>query len=794
MPVKQQGDIVMKQEIKSRAAQIVAQFTLEEKAALCSGRDNWNSKAVERLDIPSFRMNDGPHGLRIQEGGINSLDEADSVSAVCFPAACAAASSFDRDLIFRMGEELGRECQAVGINVLLGPGLNMKRIPICGRGFEYFSEDPFVAGELGAAFVNGLQSQGVGACVKHFFANNQEYRRNDSSSEMDERTMREIYLTVFETVVKKAQPWTIMASYNKIDGVFASENKKYLGDMLRGEWGFEGAVISDWGAVHDRVAAVAAGCDLTMPAENTDGEIVQAVKEGRISEKELDACCERIVSLAFQAREQRKAGISFDYDGGHALAREIARQSIVLLKNENNLLPLNKTDKVAFIGDFAVIPRYQGGGSSHIRSSKVSSALETAKLTGLTVEFASGYNIKDGTTTDALIEEAVTLARNSAVAVVFAGLPDFMESEGVDRKNLRMPDGHNRLIEAVCAVQSNTVVVLHNGSPLEMPWVDSVPAIVEAYLGGQAIGEAVIDVLYGDINPSGHLPESFPKKLSDSPAYLFYPGENGKVHYAERFFIGYRYYESKKMATLFPFGHGLSYTSFGFDKFSLDKTKMFDDETLAISVTVSNTGRRAGKAVVQLYVAPPKSEIIRPVHELKEFAKVDLQPGESKTLSMTLKKRAFAFWNEKAHDWSVQSGVYTLRIGENVHKMLLEAMVEVEARKPFLLEPFTGNTPMKVFLARAEGKQFIENNMGHMLSGMAAAGYFPKEILQAINYQSGEAISLETLEKIVSRAGGGKGSGLEAILNQPLSMMLNFLPQEIKNVVKDLLKHLNSDE
>jgi beta-glucosidase len=611
---------------------------------------------------------------------------------------------------------------------------------------------------------------------------------------MDERTMREIYLAAFETVVKKAQPWTIMASYNKIGGVFASENKKYLDDMLRGEWNFEGAVLSDWGAVHDRVAAVAAGCDLTMPAENTDEEIVQAVKDGRLSEKELDACCVRLVSLALWTKEQRKNNIQFDYDGGHVLAREIARQSIILLKNENNLLPLSKTEKVAFIGDFAVTPRFQGGGSSHIRSSKVSSALETAKLAGLTVDFTPGYNTQDGTTTDVLIEEAVTLARDSAFAVVFAGLPDFMESEGVDRKNLRMPDGHNRLIEAVCAVQPNTVVVLHNGSPVEMPWVDSVPAIVEAYLGGQAVGEAVIDVLYGDVNPSGHLAESFPKKLSDSPAYLFYPGEGGKVRYSERFFTGYRYYESKDMATLFPFGHGLSYTSFSFDKLSLDKTKIFDDEPLAVSVTVSNTGRRNGKAVVQLYVAPPKSEIIRPVHELKEFAKVDLQPGESKTINIMLEKRAFAFWNEKVHDWSVENGVYTLRIGENAHTILLEAPVEVESRKPFLLEAFTENAPMKTFLVRAEGKQFIENNMGGMLSGMAAAGYFPKEILRAINYQSGEAISLETLEKIVSRAGGGKGSGLEAILNQPLSMMLNFLPRKIKNTVKDLLKNLNGDE
>ncbi|MDR2785942.1 MAG: glycoside hydrolase family 3 C-terminal domain-containing protein [Treponema sp.] len=781
----------MKQEeSKSQHASLVAQLTLEEKAGLCSGFDNWYTKPVERLGIPSFRMSDGPHGLRIQEGEINSLDESDSAPAVCFPAACAAAASFDRDLIAKMGEELGRECQAVGINVLLGPGLNMKRIPLSGRNFEYFSEDPLLSGELGAAFVRGLQSQGVGACVKHFFANNQEYRRMDSSSEMDERTMREIYLAAFETVVKKARPWAVMASYNRIDGIYATANKKYLDGVLRGEWGFEGAVISDWGAVHDRTAAIAAGCDLTMPAENTDSEIVQTVKEGRISEKELDACCERVISLAFQAKEQRKDGIRFDYDGGHALAGEIAAQSIVLLKNETSLLPLNKTDKAAFIGGFATTPRYQGGGSSHINSFKAPGALEAARNAGLPVEFAQGYNDKNGVVSDAQIEEAAALAKASKVAVVFAGLPDSMESEGVDRRNLQMPEGHNRLIQAVRAVQPNTVVVLHNGGPVEMPWADSVPAIVEAFLGGQAAGEAIVDILYGDVNPSGHLAESFPQKLSDSPAYLFYPGEDGKVCYSERFFTGYRYYESKTMKPLFPFGHGLSYTSFKFDTLSLDKAKMNDDETLAVSVTVSNTGGRAGKAVVQLYIAPPKGEIIRPVRELKEFTKVDLQPGESKTVSFTLEKRGFAFWNETVHDWSVESGVYTVQIGEDAHTILLEASVEVATKNPLLLQEYSETTPIKAFMKHPLGKQFVESNLGHMLSGMAAAGYFPKEILSAIHYQPGGSISMETLNQIVSRTGRTPGSGIDSLFNQSITVMLNFVPEEVKVAFKNLLKKI----
>ncbi|MDR0375559.1 MAG: glycoside hydrolase family 3 C-terminal domain-containing protein [Treponema sp.] len=774
---------------------LVEQLTLEEKAALCSGRDIWHSKAVERLGIPSFRMSDGPHGLRLQGDGANNFDAGAMKEAVCFPLACASAASFDRDLLRKMGEEIGRECQALGVNALLGPGVNMKRTPLCGRNFEYFSEDPLVAGELGAAFVQGLQSQGAGACVKHFFANNQEYRRFDSSSEMEERIAREIYLTAFEIVVKKARPWTVMASYNKIGGVFGTENKKYLEEVLRGEWGFEGTVISDWGAVHDRIAAIAAGCDLTMPAENTDGELVKAVRDGRLPEQKLDACCERVIALAFRGQEERKDGVEFDYEAGHALAREIASQSIVLLKNEGGLLPLAKTAKAAFIGDFAASPRYQGGGSSHIRSCRVANALDAAKAAALAVGFARGYDGKDGSTTEALIEEAAALAKASDVAVVFAGLPDIMETEGIDRRDMRLPKGHNALIRAVRAAQPNTVVVLHNGGPVEMPWADSVPAILEAYLGGQAVSEAVVDALYGDINPSGHLAETFPKKLSDSPAYLSYPGENGKALYSERMFIGYRYYETKEMETLFPFGHGLSYTTFRYDNLTLDKTSMNDDETLTVSVIVSNTGEREGKAVAQVYVAPPKGEMIRPVRELREFAKVDLQSGESKTVSVVLEKRAFAFWNERAHDWSVESGVYTVQIGENAHDILLEAPVEVRSKEPLELEEYTETSPMKQFAKHPDGRKFIEDNLGYMMSGMAQAGFIPQALLDAIGYKSGDSIPLGLLDKIGQHAGGqaAGGSLIDGLLNQPLSLMLTFAPEENRNALKDLLIKMNSN-
>lgn len=413
----------------AKIMELVSQLTLEEKAGLTSGKDNWFTKAVERLGIRSVRTSDGPHGLRTQAGETNSLAEDSAVKAVCFPAACATAASFDRGLVRRMGEALGRECQALGVDVLLGPGVNIKRSPLCGRNFEYFSEDPILAGEMGAAFVQGVQSQGRGTSLKHFFANSQEHRRTDASSEMDERTMREIYLPAFEMTVKRAQPWTIMASYNKIGGIYSTANRKYLTDLLRGEWGFEGVVTSDWGATHNRPAAVTAGCDLTMPAEDTDAQIVRAVQEGELAEADLDVCCVRLLELAFKSAETRREGVEFDYEGDHALAREVAGQSMVLLKNEENILPLSKEVRTAFIGYFAEAPRYQGGGSSHINSSRVVSALEAAKTAGLQVEYVPGCKA-DGSTDESLLAQAVETAKAAETAVVFVGLTDAMETEG----------------------------------------------------------------------------------------------------------------------------------------------------------------------------------------------------------------------------------------------------------------------------------------------------------------------------------------------------------------------------
>ncbi|MDO5143959.1 MAG: glycoside hydrolase family 3 C-terminal domain-containing protein [bacterium] len=770
---------------------LVSQLTLEEKAGLTSGKDNWFTKAVERLGVPAVRTSDGPHGLRTQSGEVNSLAEGSSIPAVCFPAACATAASFDRALLRQMGEELGKECQALGVDVLLGPGVNIKRSPLCGRNFEYFSEDPLLAGELGAAFVQGVQSQGRGTSLKHFFANSQEHRRMDASSEMDERTMREIYLPAFEAVVKKAQPWTVMASYNKIGGVYSTANEKYLDGVLRKEWGFEGLVMSDWGATHDRPAAVAAGCDLTMPAEGTDGDIVRAVQEGRLSEEALDACCVRLLELAFKAAETRKKGVEFDYESGHTLARKIAGESMVLLKNEEAILPLDKSMDVAFIGPFAENPRYQGGGSSHINSSKVIGALEAAKAAGLAVKYAPGCN-NDGNTTEALLAEAAEAAKKAQVAVLFVGLTDPMESEGTDRRHMRLPDGHNALVDTICAVNPNTVVVLHNGSPVEMPWVERPRAILEAYLGGQAVGEAVVDVLYGDVNPSGRLPESFPKRLEDNPSYLYYFGEAGIARYNEGLFVGYRYYESKKQEVLFPFGHGLSYTTFRYSDWKLDKEKMDEGEEFTASVTVTNTGERAGKTVVQLYIAPEKVEMIRPVRELKAFEKVELAPGESKAVTFTLGKRAFAHWNPIVHNWRCENGKYAVQIGESAHDIVLSAVVDLTAEPVPPAGGYGVGMPMGEFKKSPKGYKFLDENIQHMIRGMALAGFIPKELLALADSIPG-GMNLAVIDMLAQRAGhtAGGASGLDTLMGQPLSVLNSFLPQEKKDELMALFAELN---
>lgn len=768
---------------------LISQMTLEEKAGLCSGRDERFTKSISRLEIPSIRTSDGPHGLRFEINDENGTCKI--LQSVCFPTASASATSFDCDLLFRMGEAIGKECQAMDVQVLLGPGINIKRSPLCGRNFEYFSEDPLLAGELGIAFVQGVQSQGVGTSLKHFFANNQEHRRMSSSSEMDDRTMREIYLAAFERVVKRAQPWTLMSSYNKIKGTYSTANKKYITDTLRHEWAFEGLVVSDWGATHDRIAAVEAGTDLTMPAAiESDCELVLAVQNGTLTESVLDAACERILTLVFKVLENRQEGIKFDCESDHALAREIAGQSMVLLKNED-ILPLKKGGKYAFIGAFAETPRYQGGGSSHINSYKVIGALNAARgLDGVSpasILYAQGYRIDSQEPDEILTAEALEAAKGADVAVIFAGLPEMMEVEGYDRPHMSMPLNQNELIAAVCAVQPNTVVVLHNGSPVEIPWVHAPKAILETYLGGEAVGEATVDVLFGAVNPSGRLAESFPNKLEDNPSYLFFPGENGVVEYSERMFVGYRYYESKKMEVLFPFGHGLSYTTFIYSNLRLDKTGMTDADTLTVAVDVANTGDVKGKEVVQLYVSPKKREIIRPVRELKGFEKIELSPGERKTVTFTLDKHAFAYWNTTAHDWVVETNEYTVQIGRSCHDIVSEQKVQVASQCFTELLEYTLTTPLSDFVRHPLGKQLWEANMGKMFAGMARAGVIPEEALKAMSSGAG------AIEQM-SRSAGMHTTGTDPfaiLMSQPVSLLSTYVDCLSEKDLKDLFDKMN---
>jgi len=696
---------------------ILSEMTLEEKASLCSGSDFWHTKAIERLGVPEVMLSDGPHGLRKQDQSADNLGINDSIKAVCFPAACAMAASFDRKLIYDMGKALGEECQHENVSTILGPAVNIKRSPLCGRNFEYFSEDPYLATEMATNHIRGVQSENVGTSMKHFLANNQEHRRMSASSEIDERTLREIYLAAFEGAVKNAKPWTIMCSYNGINGILASENKKYLTDILRGEWGFEGYVMSDWGAVNDRVKGIEAGLDLEMPGSNgvNDVKIVNAVKEGRLDEKIVDQAAERILNIINRYIENRKTDTKWDMDVHHELARKIEGECMVLLKNEG-ILPLKKGSKIALIGEFADKPRYQGGGSSHVNSFKVASALNAANRIA-DVTYAQGYDNNEDIIDEDMINKACEVAKSAHVAVIFAGLPDSFESEGYDRIHMSMPNCQNELIRRIVEVQPSTVVVLHNGSPIEMPWADDVKGILEAYLGGQAVGEACVDVLFGDINPCGKLPETFPRKLQDNPSYLYYGGEGDKSEYREGVFVGYRYYDKKDMDVLFPFGYGLSYTTFEYSNLKISSKEIKDTDMLTVTVDVTNTGDKAGKEIVQLYVGVNESKIIRPLKELRGFEKISLNPGESKIATFILSKRAFSYYNTQIHDWYVETCDYQILIGKSSRDIVLNDKVHVKAsnKLPFKL---TVNTTFGDLLERPEAVEELKSLVDIVKSSM----------------------------------------------------------------------------
>jgi beta-glucosidase len=658
---------------------IIAKMTLEEKAALCTGASAWTTTAVERLGIPEMIVSDGPHGVRripdIHAMGIKSLP------ATCFPTASCLASTWDVDLIKQMGIALGEECIALNVDVLLGPGINMKRSPLGGRNFEYFSEDPYLAGEMAANFINGVQSKGVGTSLKHYAANNQEFQRFSINAEVDERTLREIYLPAFEKAVKQSQPWTVMCSYNKINGTFGSEHHQLLTKILKDEWGFEGLVVSDWGAVRNRVAALKAGLDWEMPGpqDRRVKTVVEAVRSGEFDEAVLNESVRRILQIVFKAKGTPKGG-SFDVDAHHEMARKIAAEGMVLLKNDG-ILPLQGHQHIAVIGRSAENAHFQGGGSSHINTTKVDIPFKElqSRANNAELTYAEGYP-SDNSFRQDLIDQAVVLAQAADVALLYIALPTFKESEGYDRQDLDLTQQQIALVRAVAKIQPKTVMVLNNGAPVVMSeWIDSVSAVLEGWMMGQAGGAALADILFGLVNPSGKLSETFPLKLMDTPPYTNFPGGAGTVHYGEGMFIGYRYYDAKKMPVLFPFGHGLSYTTFAYSNPKVSAKNFKDVDGLTVTVDITNTGKIAGKEIVQVYVHDQKSDLVRPEKELKGFAKVELQPGETRSVSIQLDFRSFAYYHPEYKQWITEDGDFDLLIGASSTDIRCRLTVTLES-------------------------------------------------------------------------------------------------------------------
>lgn len=658
--------------VTERTDDRIADLTIADRAALGSGATFWTTKQIGA--VPAILLTDGPHGVRKQSGSADHVGIGASEPATCFPPAVALGQSWDPDLIARVGAALGTECRALGVHVLLGPGVNMKRDPRCGRNFEYFSEDPLISGVLGAAWVRGVQSRGVGTSLKHFAANNAEDDRMRTSSQVDERTLREIYLRAFERIVTHEQPTTVMCSYNRINGVYASENAWLLTSVLRDEWGFTGVVVSDWGAVRDRVAAVAAGLDLEMPATGgvTDGDVVDAVRSGALSTDQVSDAARRVLHLT--DRVTRSAGAACDFDEHHQLAREAAARSIVLLRNEDNLLPLDPSSSVAVFGSFAIEPRYQGGGSSHVTPTRLEIPLDEIRARADRVEYV----------------EQPEAARTADVAVVFLGLPAAEESEGFDRTHIDLPGEQLHLLAEVVRAQPRTVVVLSHGGVVRLGDVaETAPAILDGALLGQGGGGAIADVLFGSVNPSGRLTETVPVRLQDSPAYLDFTAEDGQIHYSERVFVGYRWYDARDLAVTFPFGHGLSYTRFDYADLTVDQ----DDTGFSVRVTVANIGDRAGREVVQIYAGLPDSRVSRPPRWLAGFGSVTLAPGDRRTVEIHVARDELAYWDVVASRWTVESGDYQVWAGASSRDLRLHTEVTVDGnagRVPFTAESTLG--------------------------------------------------------------------------------------------------------
>ena len=736
----------------------LSELTLEEKASLCLGSDFWHTAPVERLGIPRIMVSDGPHGLRAQLEAGDHVGIGGSAPATCFPTASALGSSWNPELFRTVGEALGREAKKLGVSVVLGPGINMKRSPLCGRNFEYVSEDPWLAGELATAMVQGTQSQGIGTSLKHYAANNQEDDRLRVSAEVDERTLREIYLPAFERVVKLSQPWTVMCAYNKVNGVYCSEHHWLLTEVLREEWGFEGLVVSDWGAVHDRVAALRGGLDLEMPPNLgvSDAAIVTAVRDGSLHESIVDDSVSRVLQLVDRSQPALAARGEFDFDEHHALARRAAHESAVLLKNAGNVLPLQPESgsTVAVIGEFARTPRYQGAGSSQVNPTRIDvplDELQSALAGQAEVQFAAGFGIGTTDNDEQLMQEAVELASGADHVVVFLGLPGEDESEGFDRIHIDLPANQLVLLHALAEVHDRLIVILANGGVVRvLTWDDKVAAILECWLSGQAAGGAAIDLLLGVANPSGKLAETIPIRLQDNSSYLNFPGEEGVVRYGEGIFIGYRAYDKLVQHVSYPFGFGLSYTTFRIDDVNVSITGSVAGGDLAATVTasVTNTGQRAGAEVVQVYVGDVEASVARPLRELKGFVKVYLEPGQTRQVSCQLDERAFAFWSRRLQQWVVESGEFLIAVGRSSRDLVATEAITIDA--PRLSLPLGPDSTLHEWLQDDRGRELLTKRDIRLLQDpelIKVIGTMPMHTLAAFE---GMALSHEELNELVA--------------------------------------------
>lgn len=677
---------------------IIDLMTNEEKTSLGSGADFWHTQSIPRLDIPSIMMTDGPHGLRKQKDQGDHIGINQSYPATCFPTAATLANSWDKELIKQMGEALAKECHSQHVSVLLGPGINIKRSPLCGRNFEYFSEDPYLVGELGGSLVSSIESFGIGTSLKHFAVNNQEYNRMVSDSIVDPRALREIYLSAFEKVVKQGKPATVMAAYNKVNGVYCCENEFLLDDILRKEWGYHGVVVSDWGATNDRIKSHIAGMDLQMPgsAKDDDKKVADALDFGKLSPNVIDASVSRLLHLIDSYPTN---GNPIDEDIHHQLARKIASQSFVLLKNDN-LLPLTFKDGILIIGDMVKHPRYQGSGSSLISPTKLPSLVDVFSKLGIPYTYAQGVGLGDEVD-ESLIQEAVTLAKQAKVVLIMAGLPETYESEGFDRAHLNLPKSHNELISRISEVHKNAVVILSAGSPVTMPWLDSVSAVLHTYLSGQAGSEAILDVLFGVVNPSGKLAETYPKDIKDTPCYTNFAQPGRNALYKESIFVGYRYYDTYAVDVLFPFGYGLSYTTFSYSDLKIEG----ELPGMTVSFVIKNTGNVSGCEIAQLYVHHKNPTIFKSNRELKGFDKVFLDSSESKTITIQLDSRSFSYFNTDINDWVIENGEYEIQIGSSIADIHLTETVSydknfidipVNCKSEFVPDYYNRNHPMSI--------------------------------------------------------------------------------------------------